>query len=176
MTRQNRWLTFLGLFGGTGGLITCVMQVPATIQATPEAATNLQTAGLWLKGKIEPMLTASVIGGTAMVIGFGGAALLLAQPYLTRRFPRLAAWLPQPDAAPVSSLRPAAPTLADEADSRALPLSPAAAEDYERRLRELEARQDAIDAQTMSLVGERDRRAWRAYVQQRSARLGPVSS
>lgn len=58
------------------------------------------------------MLTGTTISGAAMVVGLGGAALLLAQPYLTRRFPRLAAWLPAAGSEAKPAAVSAAPTLA----------------------------------------------------------------
>jgi vacuolar-type H+-ATPase subunit E/Vma4 len=116
MTVRKRLLVLLGL-GGAGGLATCVTNLTSTIQAAPGAVTNLQAAALWLQGKAEPMLTGSTIGGAAMVLGFGGAAFLLMQPFLARRFPRLAGWRPdaEPGTKPRRSSRETAPTLAGPA-------------------------------------------------------------
>jgi hypothetical protein len=104
-------MALLASFGGLGGLVTCVMQVPSTIEATPGAMTNLQAGAAMLREYLEPVMTASTFGGLAMVLGFGGAAALLAQPWLTRRFPRLAAWFPQleeHERAPTFASRPTA--------------------------------------------------------------------
>ena len=148
MAWRKRLFLLLGL-GGAGGLTTCVTNLTSTIQAAPDAATNLQAAAFWIKGKAEPMLTGSTIGGTAMVLGFGGAALLLAQPYVARRFPRLAGLLPGGgfEALPRPSYRELAPTLADKPDSRVL-----APDTVHRRLEDVDSRVRTLSEQLSHLT------------------------
>lgn len=119
MTWRKRLLAYLGL-GSTGSLTSCILQAPGALEATPGAWANLWSGAARLRGVVEPMLTGATISGAAALAGFGGAALLVAQPYLVRRFPRLAGWLPRADADMPARVPAAAPTLAARLDGPAL--------------------------------------------------------
>jgi hypothetical protein len=112
MTRwKRRLLTALGV-GGTGSLTNCILQAPGTIEATPGAWSKIKNVVTSVRWYVEPMITGTTISGTAAVLGFGAAALILGQSYLVRWFPRIAGWLPKMDATPPPPPVSAAPTLA----------------------------------------------------------------